>query len=111
MNPRFDIELLKDAVEFLESLDPIVRRKIIYNIDKSRYVRDANIFKKLDPEVWEFRTRYSGKSYRILAFWERRDSLRPLIVLTHGILKKDMRIKMAEIEKAKSIKERYEQSR
>ncbi|MCR9103486.1 MAG: type II toxin-antitoxin system RelE/ParE family toxin, partial [bacterium] len=58
MNPKFEVDFLEDAVEFLESLDEKSRRKIIFNIDKSRYVNDPKLFKKLTKEIWEFRTKY-----------------------------------------------------
>ena len=59
---KFEIELLEDARDFLRTLDKKARYKIIFNIDKSKKVNDPELFKKLDNEIWEFRTKYqSGK--------------------------------------------------
>ena len=68
MKVKFDVEFLEEAVEFIESLDDKTRKKVIYNIDKSRYVNDPKLFKKIDDEIWEFRTKYAGQQFRFLAF-------------------------------------------
>lgn len=44
---KFDIIYTDEAIDFLNSLDPKVKDKVIYNIDKSRYVLDKDLFKKL----------------------------------------------------------------
>ena len=68
MNPKFEVDFLEDAVDFLESLDEKSRRKIIFNIDKSRYVNDPKLFKKLTKDIWEFRPKYQKSQYRLFAF-------------------------------------------
>lgn len=68
MNPNFEIELLPEAVEFLDNLDNKSREKIYYNIKKSQFVNDATLFKKLNDFIWEFRTLYKNKAYRLFAF-------------------------------------------
>ncbi len=88
MNPNFDVELLPEAIEFLEMLDDKTREKIYYNIKKAQFVNDHEIFKKLNDFIWEFRTLYSGKAYRLFSFWDKRDGKNTLVVATHGILKK-----------------------
>ena len=51
--------LYSDEVEFfLDKLDDKARGKIIYNIDKARITLDPRLFKKLDSDIWEFRTNY-----------------------------------------------------
>lgn len=66
---KFKVAYLDEADEFLDSLPTKVRDKILYNINKSKYVIDPEIFKKLgDTNIWEFRTRYNGLAYRMLAF-------------------------------------------
>ena len=45
--PLFEIEVLEEAQEFIESLTPEARKKIYYNIGKSRYYIDKEIFKKI----------------------------------------------------------------
>lgn len=47
MKPNFDIELLPEAVEFLENLDDKTREKIYYNIKKSQFVNDNELFLKI----------------------------------------------------------------
>jgi len=71
MKVIFEVELLPDAIEFLENLDEKVRDKIYYNIRKSQVVNDNELFKKLNELVWEFRTLYNGKSYRLFSFWDK----------------------------------------
>jgi hypothetical protein len=56
MDYKFKVEFLEPVLDFLESLDPKSREKILYNIWKSRSVNDNELFKKLDGEIWEFRT-------------------------------------------------------
>ena len=56
MTTKFDVELLPDAVEFLENLDHKAREKVYYNVKKSQFVNDNELFKKLNEFIWEFRT-------------------------------------------------------
>jgi hypothetical protein len=59
MDRKFTVEFLEPAFEFLESLDQKSKEKVLYNIWKSRSVNDSELFKKLDGEIWEFRTLYN----------------------------------------------------
>lgn len=68
MNPKYRIELLKDAVDFLNALDEKAREKIYYNLKKSQISNDNTLFKKLNDEIWEFRTLYKRTQYRLFAF-------------------------------------------
>ena len=68
MKINFEVELLPEAIEFLENLDEKVRDKIYYNIRKIQIVNDNELFKKLNELIWEFRTLYEGKSYRLFFF-------------------------------------------
>jgi len=88
MKPNFEIELLSEAVDFLEKLDAKSREKIYYNVKKLQFVNDNELFKKLNEFIWEFRTIYNGKVYRLFAFWDRIDGLETLVIATHGLLKK-----------------------
>ncbi len=107
MKPNFDIELLPDAVEFLENLEDKPREKVYYNLKKSQFVVDNELFKKLNEEIWEFRTFYSGKAYRLFAFWDKSEAKQTLVIATHGILKKTQKTPPKEIRKAEEIRERY----
>ena len=53
MKSKFDIELLPEAIEFLENLDDQVREKIYYNMKKAQFVNDNELFKKLNDFIWE----------------------------------------------------------
>jgi len=86
LNPNFDIELLPEAIEFLELLDDKTREKIYFNIKKAQFVIDNDLFKKLNAFIWEFRTLYNGKAYRLFAFWDKTNEIETLVIATHGIL-------------------------
>ena len=58
----------KDAETFLDNLDEKIRNKVIYNIRKAQYIKDENLFKKIDREIWEFRTLYNKVKIRLFAF-------------------------------------------
>ncbi len=107
MKSKFEMVLLQGVWELFDILDEKAKEKIIYNIDKSKYLNDPELFKKLDNEIWEFRTKYNGKYYRLFAFWDKMDKSETLVVATHGIIKKMDRISKTEIEKAKTIMKVY----
>lgn len=93
--------------EFFDALDEKVKNKIIYNIDKSRYVNDPELFKKLETDIWEFRTKYSNLQFRIFAFWDKEDNTETLVIATHGIIKKTDKVSKKEFEKARAIMKLY----
>jgi phage-related protein len=107
MKPTFEIELLSEAIEFLENLDSKVREKIYYNLKKSQFVSDNELFKKLTDSIWEFRTLYNSRAYRLFAFWDKVDGKNTLVVATHGILKKTQKTPPKEIKKAEDIRRQY----
>ena len=105
--PRFRLIVLKEAKDFLMSLKSSVQQKIAYNIDKVQagFV-DAELFKKLEnSEIWEFRTLYEGKAYRLFAFWDKQAET--LVVATHGLVKKTQKTPSKEIAKAERIRQSY----
>lgn len=104
---NFDIELLPEAIEFLEKLNDKTREKIYYNIKKSQFVNDNEIFKKLNEFIWEFRTLYNGKAYRLFSFWDKTKDTETLVVATHGILKKTQKTPTKEIRKAEEIRKQF----
>lgn len=99
--------VLEDAKEFLDSLDDKSRAKIIYNIWKSRSINDKELFKKLQNEIWEFRTKYNKTYYRLLAFWDKLEKNDIVVISTHGLVKKTDKIPKSEIEKAERLREKY----
>ena len=107
MKPIFDVEFLPKAEEFLENLDEKAREKMYYNIRKSQFIQDSELFKKLNDYIWEFRTLYNNKLYRLFAFWDNIKGQSVLVVATHGILKKNQKTPPKEIEKAEEIRRQY----
>ena len=97
---QIKIILLDRVREFLKSLNPKILSKIYANMQKVQEgVNDKDIFKKLTgTDFWEFRTHYSGMSYRLIAFWDKKE--RSLVVCTHGFVKKSQRTPEKEIAKA-----------
>ena len=107
MKPNFEVELLPGAIEFLENLEDRTREKIYYNIKKAQVVNDNELFKKLNNFIWEFRTLYNGKAYRLFSFWDTTSGTKTLVVATHGILKKTQKTPPKEIKKAEEIRKQY----
>ena len=107
MEPYFEIDLLPEALDFLEKLDDKAREKIYYNMKKSQFAIDNELFKKLNNSIWEFRTLYNSKSYRLFAFWDNPDDQKTLVIATHGILKKKQKTPTREIKKAEEIRKGY----
>lgn len=104
---RFEIKFLKAALDFINSLDTKVRSKIQFNITKAQYEIDNELLKKLNPNIWEFRTKYQGMAYCLLAFWDANS--KALIICTHGFIKKNQNTPPKEIEKAESLMKLYYQ--
>ena len=107
MKRNFEVELLPEAVGFLDGLNEKPREKIYYNIRKAQQINDNDLFKKLDEFIWEFRTLYNGKAYRLFAFWYKRDNTNVLVIATHGILKKTQKTPPKEIRKANEIRKSF----
>lgn len=103
----FEIIFLENAFEFLSGLDKKHYEKILFNIRRAQVEPDSEIFKKLDDEIWEFRTHYQGLQYRLLAFWDKTDSKNTLIISTHGFIKKSGKVRENEIQKAKHLWKKY----
>ena len=59
MTEKFQVQFLEEAIEFLDHLDEKARDKVIYNIQKARLSNDKELFKKLNGEIWEFRTLFN----------------------------------------------------
>ncbi len=107
MLPKFEIILLAEAYDFIESQPLKVRKKILQNLRRSQYQLNPVLLKKVRGEIWEFRTRFSGMQYRLLAFWDKSDKSRSLVVATHGFVKKANRIRQQEFDKALMLREVY----
>lgn len=106
-NYKFRVEFLDEAKEFLDGLDEKARQKIIYNIWKSRNTNNPKLFKKLQDEIWEFRTKYNKFYYRLFAFWDKTNKDDTVVISTNGLIKKTDKTPKSEIEKAERLREKY----
>lgn len=86
---NFQVRFLEETVIFLDGIDTKARSKIIYNIHKVRFKNDKNLFKKLNESIWEFRTLYQGRHYRLFAFWDKSTPEPVVVIITHGLIKKN----------------------
>ena len=107
MNKKFKVDFLGGAIDFMNTLDEKTRKKIYYNARKSQVINDPELFKKLSEYIWEFRTLFDKKYYRLLAFWDKTDSEETLVLATHGFVKKTKKTPKSEIKKAEEIRKAY----
>jgi phage-related protein len=103
----FQTRFLEEADKFVAGLDPKTIRKILYNIDLAEQTNDPNLFKKLQQDIWEFRTKFGGLQIRLLAFWDKTDGKDTLVFATHGFIKKVDKVPANEIARAVKIRARY----
>ena len=111
MDNYFEIVFLAESFEFLKSLDTKHSNKILYNIRKAQQKNDPELFKKLTDYIWEFRTLYQGLQYRMLAFWDKTDNTKTLVISTHGFIKKKSKVPDNEISKAEMKRKKYFQDK
>jgi phage-related protein len=102
---RFEVNFMKDAFDFLKSLDNKTQEKILENIRISRIRTDPKLLKKVDNDIWEFRSKFRSNQIRLLAFWDK--EVKSLIVCTHGFVKKTQKLPKKELNKAKRIRKLY----
>jgi phage-related protein len=107
VDKKFEVDFLGDAIDFLDSLEEKTRRKIYYNARKAQIINDPELFKKLTEFLWEFRTLYEKKYYRLLAFWDKTDKTEILVLAMHGFIKKTKKIPKSELNKADEIRRAY----
>ncbi len=107
MDYKFRVDFLEESKEFLDDLDEKARAKIVYNIWKARSINDKDLFKKLQDEIWEFRTLYNKFYYRLFAFWDKSNKEDTVVISTHGLIKKTDKIPKGEIEKAERLRKEY----
>jgi len=102
---RFEVEFLSEAFEFIQKLDSKTREKVLENIRISRFQNNPKLLKKIDKNIWEFRTKYLSKQIRLLAFWDvNRNSF---MICTHGFIKKTQKLPRKELKRAKQIRREY----
>ena len=107
MEAKFEVELLPEAFAFIKKQDFKTRKKIFQNLNRAKQSLDPTLFKKLNNDIWEFRTRFNGIQYRLLAFWDKSDKKETLVFATHGFKKKTDKISKREIKKAETIRNQY----
>lgn len=103
----FQTRFLEEADKFVADLDPKAIRKVFYNIDLAEQSNDPKLFKKLQKNIWEFRTKFNRVQIRLLAFWDKEDETETLVFATHGFIKKVDKVPANEIERANNIKNKY----
>ncbi len=104
---KFRVQFLDEAKDFLDRLEEKARDKIVYNIWKARSTNDKELFKKLQGEIWEFRTKYNKAYYRLFAFWDKTDKTDTVVISTHGLIKKTDKIPKSEIDRVEKSREIY----
>ncbi len=103
----FETTFLKEVDDFLETLDKKSKKKIIFNIRIAEQTNDPELFKKVSVNIWEFRTKYLGQQIRLLAFWDKTEKSRTLVITSNGFIKKTQKTPKNVIAKAESIREKY----
>ena len=103
----FETRFLEEADKFIAELDLKTAKKVFYNIDIAEQTNDPRLFKKLQNEIWEFRTIYAGFQIRLLAFWDKTEPKQTLVLATHGFIKKEQKTPVDEIARAERIRKKY----
>ena len=108
---HFQTRFLEEADKFIAGLAPKAARKVFYNIDLAEQSNDPRLFKKLQKDIWEYRTKFGGVQIRLLAFWDKVNETETLVFATHGFIKKVDKVPVNEIERAINIRKKYFESR
>ena len=107
----FETKFMEEANEFIAELDPKTIKKVFYNIDLAEQTNDPKLFKKLQNEIWELRTKYGGLQIRLLAFWDKSNNKETLVIATHGFIKKVDKVPANEIDRAERLRDKYFQNK
>ena len=95
------------VAEFLTSLPPDVRAKVVWTLELLRTLPFVPVkyWKKLQGSegLWEVRIEYGGNIYRLLACTAKGNR----VVLLHGFQKKSQKTPLQEMEIAVQRKRRY----
>jgi len=103
----FETKFLDEAEKFISRFEIKTIKKILYNIDLAEQTNDPRLFKKLQHDIWEFRTNFEGLQIRLLAFWDKTDNKATLVIATHGFIKKVDKVAANEIDRAVGLKNKY----
>lgn len=107
----FETRFLEEANDFISGLDKKTIKKIFYNIELAEHTNDPKLFKKLQNEIWEFRTKYAGQQIRLLAFWDKSDASNTIVIASSGFIKKVDKVPINEIDRALRLREKYFKSK
>ena len=105
IDKRFDVYFLDEARDFLLQLSDDEKEEVLANIKASTKVINSTLFKKLNKDIWEFRSKYNGRQFRMLAFWDK--TRKAIVIATHGFIKKTQKTPQKEIERAEQIMKKY----
>ena len=103
----FQTIFLEEADKFIAGLDVKTAKKVFYNVDLAEQTNDPKLFKKIQNEIWEFRTKFTGLQIRLLAFWDKSDGEETLVIAALGFIKKGDKLPKREIDRAVNIRENY----
>jgi phage-related protein len=103
----FETKFMEEANQFIAELDTKTIKKILYNIDLAEQTNDPKLFKKLQNDIWEFRTKFGGVQIRLLAFWDKSNNKETLVIATHGFIKKVDKVPVNEINRAERLRNKY----
>ena len=103
----FETQFLEEAEKFVAKLDRKTISKVLYNIDIAEQTNEPKLFKKLQNDIWEFRTKFGGLQIRLLAFWDKTNDKNTLVFATHGFIKKVAKVPSNEIERAIKLRAKY----
>lgn len=107
----FETRFMEEANEFIAELNSKTVKKIFYNIDLAELTNDPKLFKKLQNDIWELRTKFAGLQIRLLAFWDKSDNKETLVIATHGFIKKVDKVPGNEIDRAERLRDKYFQNK
>ena len=105
-----DINNTNPMIEFLDSLSINERALVYKNIEKlieyknNNYRLSEKFSKPLQDGIFELKVDLQNKTSRSLYFYEKNQ----MIIFTNGFIKKSKKTPRKEIQKAKKIKETYE---
>lgn len=103
----FDTIILEEADKFIQTLDRKTHKKLFYNIRVAQQTNDPELFKKLTTDIWEFRLRFLNKQIRLLAFWDKSNKNKTLVIATNGFIKKTQKTPKREIDRAVRLMKLY----
>jgi phage-related protein len=79
----------------------------MFNVRIAEETNDPELFKKLNDNIWEFRTKYLKRQIRILAFWDKTNKIETLVLATNGFIKKTSKTPTKAIERAERIRKEF----